>query len=60
MSNEPTVQQLFDLSGKTALISGASGYLGGTFSRACVCFYFERKSEGEFTSSPGAWAPECG
>jgi gluconate 5-dehydrogenase len=34
MSNEPTVQQLFDLSGKTALISGASGYLGGTFSRA--------------------------
>ena len=34
MSNEPTVQQLFDLSGRTALVSGASGYLGSSFSRA--------------------------
>lgn len=31
---EPTVQELFDLRGKTALISGASGYLGSSFSRA--------------------------
>lgn len=33
-TNEPTVQQLFDLSGKTSLITGASGYLGGAMSRA--------------------------
>lgn len=31
---EPTVQQLFDLSGKVALISGASGHLGSALSRA--------------------------
>jgi len=31
---EPTVQELFDLSGKTSLISGASGYLGGAMARA--------------------------
>ena len=33
-SGDPTVQQLFDLSGKVALISGASGYLGTALSRA--------------------------
>jgi len=33
-STEPTVQQLFDLTGKVAFISGASGYLGSSFSRA--------------------------
>jgi gluconate 5-dehydrogenase len=32
--NEPTVQQLFDLSGRVALISGASGHLGKALSRA--------------------------
>ncbi len=32
-SDEPTIQQLFDLTGKTILISGASGYLGGAMSR---------------------------
>jgi len=31
---ESTVRQLFDLSGKTALITGASGYLGGAMARA--------------------------
>jgi gluconate 5-dehydrogenase len=32
--SEPTIQQLFDLTGKVALISGASGYLGSAFARA--------------------------
>jgi NAD(P)-dependent dehydrogenase (short-subunit alcohol dehydrogenase family) len=31
---EPTIQNLFDLTGKVALITGGSGYLGGAFSRA--------------------------
>ena len=31
---EPTVQSLFDLTGKTALVTGASGYLGGAMARA--------------------------
>lgn len=31
---EPTVQELFDLSGKTSLVTGASGYLGGALARA--------------------------
>ncbi|HOA72104.1 MAG TPA: SDR family oxidoreductase [Phycisphaerae bacterium] len=34
MTSEPTIQQLFDLSGKVALITGASGYLGQSMSRA--------------------------
>lgn len=34
MNTEPTIPQLFDLTGKTALISGASGWLGGAMSRA--------------------------
>ena len=34
MSDEPTIQELFSLSGKTALISGASGWLGRSLSRA--------------------------
>lgn len=33
-SEEPTVLQLFDLTGKVALISGASGHLGSALSRA--------------------------
>ncbi|REJ90790.1 MAG: SDR family NAD(P)-dependent oxidoreductase [Planctomycetota bacterium] len=33
-ASEPTVQQLFDLTGKTALLTGASGWLGGAFARA--------------------------
>lgn len=32
--NNPTVQQLFDLSGRVALISGASGWLGGAMAEA--------------------------
>jgi gluconate 5-dehydrogenase len=34
MANEPSIQQLFDLSGKVALITGASGYLGQSMARA--------------------------
>lgn len=33
-SLEPTVQQLFDLSGKVALITGGTGHLGSAMSRA--------------------------
>ena len=33
-SQDPTIQQLFDLTGKTALVSGASGWLGSRF--ACA------------------------
>lgn len=32
--NEPSIQELFDLSGRTALITGGTGWLGGAFSRA--------------------------
>ncbi len=32
--DEPTVQQLMDLSGRVALITGATGYLGSAMSRA--------------------------
>ena len=31
---EPTIHQLFDLTGKVALVTGGTGYLGGAFSRA--------------------------
>lgn len=34
MPSEPTVQQLFDLTGKVALITGGTGYLGSAMSRA--------------------------
>lgn len=33
-TSEPTVQQLFDLTGKVALITGGTGYLGSTMARA--------------------------
>lgn len=32
--NEPTIQKLFDLTGRVALITGGSGYLGQSLSRA--------------------------
>ncbi len=31
---EPTIQELFNLTGKRALVTGASGYLGGALARA--------------------------
>lgn len=31
---EPTIRELFDLTGKRALVTGASGYLGGALARA--------------------------
>jgi NAD(P)-dependent dehydrogenase (short-subunit alcohol dehydrogenase family) len=34
MKNEPTIQQLFDLSGRVALITGASGHLGVSMANA--------------------------
>ncbi len=34
MTNEPTIQQLFDLTGKTALVTGGTGYLGRALTRA--------------------------
>ena len=34
MSHEPTIQQLFDLRGKTALVTGGTGHLGSAMSRA--------------------------
>src|SRR4051794_33202134 len=34
MKMEPTIQQLFDLSGRVALITGASGHLGASMARA--------------------------
>ena len=33
-SSEPTIQELFDLSGKSALITGATGWLGSSMARA--------------------------
>jgi len=33
-TQEPTVQELFDLSGKTSLVTGGTGYLGGFLARA--------------------------
>ena len=33
-TQEPTVRELFDLTGKRALVTGASGYLGGALARA--------------------------
>jgi NAD(P)-dependent dehydrogenase (short-subunit alcohol dehydrogenase family) len=34
VSAEPTVQQLFDLTGKVALVTGGTGHLGSAMSRA--------------------------
>lgn len=34
MSTEPTIQDLFDLSGRSALITGATGWLGSSMARA--------------------------
>ena len=32
-ASEPTIQQLFDLTGKTCMVTGAGGYLGGSMAR---------------------------
>ena len=32
--SEPTIQNLFDLTGRVALITGGSGFLGNSLSRA--------------------------
>ena len=34
MPNEPTIQQLFNLSGKTSLVTGGTGHLGHSLCRA--------------------------
>jgi NAD(P)-dependent dehydrogenase (short-subunit alcohol dehydrogenase family) len=34
MASEPTIQQLFDLTGKTALVTGGTGYLGKAIATA--------------------------
>lgn len=34
MTGEPTIQQLFDLTGRTALVTGGTGHLGSAMSRA--------------------------
>ncbi|MDP6061228.1 MAG: SDR family oxidoreductase [Pirellulaceae bacterium] len=33
-NSEPTIQELFDLTGRAAMVTGASGWLGGAFARA--------------------------
>lgn len=32
-ASEPTIQQLFDMTGKTCMVTGAGGYLGGSMAR---------------------------
>ena len=34
MKNEPTIHDLFDLTGRTALITGGGGWLGSSLARA--------------------------
>lgn len=55
MSTERTVSQLFDLRGKTALISGAGGWLGSAMSRALA----EAGANVITTSRDAAKAAEC-
>ncbi len=55
MSTERTISQLFDLRGKTALISGASGWLGSAMSRALA----EAGANVITTSRDAARASEC-
>jgi gluconate 5-dehydrogenase len=60
---DPTVQQLFDLTGKTALVTGGTGWLGTAFGQAlaeagaCVviCSRYEDRARGgaEALPSPG-------
>ena len=45
-TTEPTVQQLFDLTGRTALITGGTGWLGAAFSRALA------EAENMMTANP--------
>jgi len=55
MSTERTLSQLFDLRGKTALISGAGGWLGSAMSRALA----EAGASVITTSRDAAKAAEC-
>ena len=53
---EPTFDQQFDLTGRVALITGGSGYLGGAFSRVLA----EAGASVVVGSRDAARGPWCG